>query len=264
MIRLSVRSSYKYNDRGDNMKQILSCTIAVGIILIVSSSAMATGIGLYGEFQRGTTRSRTSFNISSDDIGITGGIVIDTNVAKNDLFNYRFRLGAGQTWASKKPITRLSLVQTFGVSPSPLRGEIGRFWFGPRIGIHYINAKISNNSDQTMILMSIMSGFPMLLPQEQLTMNLFKADIGLVLAGFNFNFGSTITLSFELGFDYGFSVGKAQYKSSEKKIDASGEGIEGFATMAVLFRINDNYAQNSSSDLSAPEKKDKKMQFQIQ
>jgi hypothetical protein len=248
------------------VKQILSLGATTLIVLFISSSAMATGVGVYGEFQRGMTRSRTSFNISSDDIGVSGGLVVDTNVAKNDLFNYRLRLGAGQTWASKKPTTRLSLVQSFGVSPAPLRGDFGRFWFGPRIGLHYINAKTTNSSDsQMMMIMTIMTGFPMLLPEDKIIVNSFKADIGLVVAGFNFNFGPLVTLSFELGFDYGFTVGKAQYESSDSKMDVSGEGIEGFATMAVLFRINDSYSGKSSgADMAAPEKQDKKMQIQIQ
>jgi len=213
------------------------------ILLFASSSAMAIGVGVYGDFQRGTTSSRTYFNVSSDDIGVSGGLVLDTNVAKNNLFNYRVRLGAGQTWASKKPITRASLIQSFGVSPAPLRGDFARFWFGPRIGLHYINAQMTSSNDMDMMmLMSIASGFPMLFPEEKIFMNAFKADIGLVVAGFNFNFGDRFTLSFELGFDYGFMVGKAKYASSGQKLDASGEGIEGFATMAVLFRINDTFA----------------------
>ena len=202
---------------------------------------MAIGIGLYGDFQRGTTGSRTSFNVSSDDIGVSGGLVLDTNLAKNSIFNYRVHLGAGQTWASKKPVTRASLIQVFGISPAPCRGEFARFWFGPRIGLHYINAKMTYG-DETSMMMMLMTGYPFLLPAEKMVMNAFKADIGLVLAGFNFNFGQVFTLSFEIGFDYGFMTGKAKYESSGQKIDATGEGIEGFATMAVMFRIDDNYA----------------------
>lgn len=99
---------------------------------------MAVGIGVYGDFQRGFTSSRTAFNVTSDDIGVLGGLVLDTNVAKDSVFNYRLRLGAGQNWANKKPQTRISLIQAFGVSPAPLRGQFARFWFGPRIGLHYI------------------------------------------------------------------------------------------------------------------------------
>lgn len=91
------------------------------------------------------------------------------------------------------------------------------------------------------MMMSMMTGFPMFFPEEKVVMNAFKADIGLVLAGFNFNFGQVLTLSFEIGFDYGFMVGKAKYTSSDSKMDLSGEGLEGFATMAVIFRINDTY-----------------------
>ncbi len=202
---------------------------------------MAVGIGVYGDFQRGMTKSRTTNSISSDDIGVAGGLLLDTNVANDSLFNYRLRLGAGRNWASMEPQTRASIIQTFGVSPAQLRSEGARFWFGPRIGLHYIRMEYAASPDLESFGFIPMALLPIFLMNDNITMEAFKVDIGLVLAGFNFNFGRYITLSFEMGLDYGFTVGKTKSDLFRTKREVSGEGLEGFATMAVIFRINDTY-----------------------
>lgn len=251
------------------MKQILSLGVTILIVLFISSSAMAIGIGVYGDVQRGTTSYAQDFSGSTSDTGVSGGLVLDTNVAKDSLFNYRLKLGAGQVWSKGMTVNRASLIQTFGISPAPLRGENVRFWFGPRIGLHYLNADFSSRygiDQTTLLLMMMMTGTVFPAMPTKLTMNGFKGDIGLVFAGFNFNFGPVVTLSFEFGFDYGYMIGKAEFEEATppRWLTAAGEGFEGFATMAVLFRINDNYSsQPSSADLATPAKKDK-IQIQLQ
>jgi hypothetical protein len=250
----------------DFVKQILSLGGTILIVLFISSSAMAIGIGVYGDVQRGTTNYAQDFSGSTSDIGVTGGLVFDTNVAKDSLFNYRAQLGAGQVWSRGLTVNKASLIQTFGISPAPLRGEKVRFWFGPRIGLHYLNSNYSNmiGYQDLQLIMMMLTGSLIPPTTSKVTMNGFKGDIGLVLAGFNFNFGKLVTLSLEFGFDYGYMIGKADFEEGTPKrwLTAAGEGFEGFATMAVLFRINDNYGAQSID--MAPEKPEKKMQIQVQ
>jgi hypothetical protein len=80
---------------------------------------------------------------------------------------------------------------------------------------------------------------------EKIKVDLFKGDIGLVLAGFNFNFGDTFTISLEFGVDYGFTIGSL--KSGSYHGYGYGEGIEGFANIAIMFRINDTYSAAASN-----------------
>ncbi len=230
---------------------------ALGALLftvLVPASAMAVGIGIYGELNRGYENYGGNLGGdmkgSNDYTGGSGGIIIDTSVAKDRLFNYRFRLGGGKTTLGKDTYTDIGMVHTFGVSPVRLRGDSVRFWFGPRIGIRYLFAKMKLEPDlEPLYIMAIANPFMTpLMFQSTLIMNqgskarldIMRLDLGLVFAGFNFNFGDYVTLSVELGFDYGFRLGEINQGSLQG--DAFGEGIEGFGVVSVMFRIQDTYS----------------------
>lgn len=211
---------------------------------------MAVGIGAYGEFNRGYETFGQNlggdFKGNNDYTGGNGGIIIDTAAAKNTMLNYRLRIGGGKISFPTKAMTDISMIHTLGVSPDGLRSEHVRFWFGPRIGLHYqFNSyTIKDNSALYFAFLMPPNYAPMFFlmqNQEKIKLDMFKGDIGLVFAGFNFNFGDSFTMSVELGFDYGFKIGN--YKSSSISTPGKlyGEGIEGFGTFSCMFRIHDTF-----------------------
>ncbi len=238
------------------MKKILSGIFCLIGLMLASTPAMAVGIGVYGDFVRGVDHYGGDLggdlDVTYDFKGASGGLIIDTAAAKDELLNYRLRLGMGKITGPKKPFTGISMIHTFGFSPTHMNGKNVRFWFGPRIGLHYIYTKFTQYfiSDEIM-LMQIYNPYmypfigPMMIlagGMSKTKLDFFKGDIGLVFAGFNFNFGDHLTLSVELGFDYGFRIGKVSPKIS--KGDAFGEGLEGFGALSFMFRINDTHAVN--------------------
>jgi len=196
-------------------KQIVKAVFCLAI-LAISSSAWAFGIGAYAEIGAG-----------NDDIIPMGGIMFDTSVAKNEIFNYRLKLGGGKIITSK--FTKVGLIQALGVSPSNIRGNGARFWFGPRIGIHYVGGEkeVANDNFLTMWFM----------PVTKKKFDFARFDLGLVLLGFNFNFGSAATLTFEFGSDYGVYIGDT------KKAGMQMSSVEGFANIGFMYRINDVYEE---------------------
>ena len=185
-------------------------------ILTTASSAWAFGIGGYAEIGAGNV-----------DIIPMGGLMFDTSVAKNEIFNYRLKLGGGKMITNN--FTQVGLIQALGVSPSNIRGDGARFWFGPRIGIHYVGGEkeIVNENFLTMWFM----------PKTKKKFDFAKIDLGLVLLGFNFNFGSAATLTFEFGSDFGVYLGDT------KKAEMEMSSVEGFANIGFMYRINDVYAE---------------------
>jgi hypothetical protein len=239
------------NFGGFCMKTFIFLSGAALFILLSFQPAMAVGFGVYGDIQRGFTNYGGILGGDvegwTSDIGSSGGIILDTAVAANNSFNYRLKLGGGLISEDHQKFTHFNLIHTFGISPSNLRGELVRYWFGPRIGIHYLHASytISPLDDYTLFI--FYNYFPAnnallfgLFMPTKVKVDLFKGDIGLVLAGFNFNFGDVFTISLEFGVDYGFTI--RALKSGSYHGDVYGEGLEGFANIAFMFRINDTYS----------------------
>ena len=227
--------------------------------MLASTRAMAVGIGAYGDFVRGVEHYGGDLggdlNATYDYKGASGGLIIDSAAAKDELLNYRLRLGMGKITGPKKPFTGVSMIHTFGFSPKHAHGKNIRFWFGPRIGLHYVFTKFTTDPDLSFFMMNPFMLMPspaassfmamMLLYRPKVALDFFKGDIGLVFAGFNINFGDHCTLSIELGFDYGFRIGKVSPKI--KNGDAFGEGFEGFGAISFMYRIDDTYADNDGS-----------------
>jgi hypothetical protein len=246
----------KSNFGGYRMKACLFFSGAVLIILLSLRPAMAVGFGVYGDVQRGFTNYGGILGGEMEgwmsDIGSSGGIVLDSAVAANTPFNYRLRLGGGLISENHQKFTHFNLIHTFGISPSNLRGDMVRYWFGPRIGIHHLRGSYAVSSVDYGTLYMVYNYFPgnsalllAMFTPEKIKVDLFKGDIGLVLAGFNFNFGDTFTISLEFGVDYGFTIGSL--KSGSYHGYGYGEGIEGFANIAIMFRINDTYSAAASN-----------------
>lgn len=189
----------------------LFCLIAVS----VTSRAMAGGFGFYGT--GGVNLSTWKYkgaSANSTDYFYGGGIVIDSVVAKNKLFGYRFAADyqqyvlTGPGASSSKPAHRFGLSHTFGYGVA--RNENIRFWLGPQFGFHYAYLRGSGYK-----------------------LDVLGVDV-LLAMGLNVHIGDAAAVFFELGFGY---MGNYNLNASE-----IGHGFGAQAKMGFMFRFNDKYA----------------------
>lgn len=196
---------------------------------------MAIGIGGYFDIGAGSTTWSGDLSGGTTDLVPTGGLILDTAAAKNKIFNYRLKFGGGKMLSGDLKLDKVGMVHTFGLSPSNMRGDEARFFFGPRIGLHYVGGKYMSLDAPDPLMFLFLGPYAWLLSGDKMVhFDMFRFDLGLVLLGFNFNLGEHATLTFEFGFDYGIMLG-----GDEASITAN--GIEGFATLGFMYRINDRF-----------------------
>ena len=213
---------------------------------LLSSSAFAFGIGFYGDFNYGKTFwnidtlivdpvSEYSYikksRIGLANLGYGGGIVLDSNVASDNLFNYRAELGFHYlTFPHNSGMNSYmaSTVHYFGFGI--VRNETIRFWVGPQITLGC------------------------LFPREASNMAGLIAGGGLA-AGININMGETFTLAFTGAARYVGGIMFSFHKKGNSSTAYSGPtygGPDGLVTVACIFRINDSY---TSAEKKTPEDK---------
>jgi hypothetical protein len=188
--------------------KLLFIFAAMSCITIFSvTSAMAFGIGIYadGAYNK-FYASDQGHTAKLDDFGfIGGGLLLDTCVARNDLFNYRLGLGYQRDLKNYDlPTHKISMNNYLGFGI--VRTAAVRWWAGPEIGARYY-----------------------IIGNDRGTKNEVGGNIGLV-TGLNFNVGDVFTVGIEGGFRYNLL-----FK------DPIVHGPEGHGAISVLFRINDKY-----------------------
>lgn len=187
------------------------------VMMVITQSAQAAGIGFYGTggaaFMNWQYKGEKGG--SSTDYFYGGGLVIDSTVARDQIFGYRLTLGYEQyvvTYpeydAESDPIHRFSMSHTFGFGV--LRSEMVRLWIGPRIGLHYLYKHDSGYS-------------------------IDAAGVDCLLGmGLNINAGDTFTFFFDLGFGY-----MGIYNINHSGEIGNAFGLDG--KMGFMFRIGDTY-----------------------
>ncbi|HOW81981.1 MAG TPA: hypothetical protein PK573_05430 [Spirochaetota bacterium] len=217
------------------MKNFLIIVIAsLAMVLCLRDTAGAVGIGAYGGFSYNEGKFQEYEGL--DDVGSAyranfywagAGLVVDTAVAKNKIFNYRMNLGIGKLW--QEPISgsynidiegiRAELISSFGFGIVKI--SFMRMWLGPQLGLRvsYIEADDFNTNFTSVFI-----------------------SPGAVL-GFNFNIGSLFTIALDGGFRYNAGLNFVTSQDSSL-LDYNSEythGPEGFVNVSVLFRFGDNY-----------------------
>jgi hypothetical protein len=202
------------------------------LFMVFPLVAYAAGLGVYGSFDFGEAHfTDKGPNILTGDLFYKTyfvrqersdfGIVVDTTIAKDSLFNYRLNIGAGfgQVGVKKtrrdlfdifNPVSKTNYVfriidfqmfHSFGFGV--VRTPTFRLWIGPQFGYGYADHKYGEVY--------------------------FK--LGPII-GFNFNIGEVVTLFFDIG---------ARFYAAVAKIPSTSTGYTGFANAGILFRINDTY-----------------------
>lgn len=234
------------------MKKIILFFSALIITCSLTTSAMAIGIGVYIDGGVGNSSWGGNAENTGLDLIPTGGLILDTAAAKNAIFNYRLKAGGGKMFSGSAKLNKVGIVNTFGLSPSNMRGDQARFFFGPRIGLYYVGGRVSSEMKFNPIAFAFGPYGPLLFMQEEkIRVDLFRIDIGMVLFGFNFNLGDAATITFEFGGNFGVMLGE---NSSTITIP----GYEFFGTMGFMYRINDSYTEAQSSGERGMQVKDLK------
>ena len=201
---------------------VLFCVIA-----IFASNAGAVGLGGYIEYGSGSSDWNAddlyNFWDFETDTTFTGyGFVLDTNVARDRLFNYRLQIGYEKedekvkTTGEKLSLKGISITNDFGFGV--LRTPQVRLWLGPELKFAYL------------------TGSPDLEPN--LDIKIFKFGIGPV-AGANFNIGKTFTLALKTGYLFQGFVGDGDWKNNYNYIDYDGTLNQFFVNLSVICRLND-------------------------
>jgi hypothetical protein len=197
------------------------------------TNAGAVGLGGYINYGNGSVSwsVENAFDTWDDDADftVTGyGFVMDSNVARNSLFNYRLQIGF-ENWSEDLEsdvtyeLSGLVLTQDFGFGI--VRTPAVRLWLGPEVRLAYVTGTPENESD--------------------LEMYIFCYGIGPVF-GANFHMGSAVSLSVKAGYLYEGFVGAGDWAntmgySSDYDEVYWGASSQFFINFSILFRIGDAF-----------------------
>ncbi len=233
-------------------------------ILLPAGPLFAIGLGFYtnGDFGYYNFKNQTYSLVNPDlrktenTVGISPGIgiILDTNCAKDKLFNYRLKIGVEKVYFMFKgdsDFYRFNLINTFGFGV--LRRDNIRVWLGPLLGLHYIYGKRTiEDVGQVPSIYTIYYSGPF---KQKLEYGSLNADLGLNI-GVNVNFSKLITLSFDLGLSCTYASGYIYRKiygytfppELQKRTDEHFRfiGFESNITVSCMFRIKDEFKKLES------------------
>ncbi|WP_419661698.1 uncharacterized protein Dvar_21340 [Desulfosarcina variabilis str. Montpellier] len=152
------------------------------------------------------------------------GFVLDTTVARDQLFNYRFQIGY-ETWEDEVSgfgefdMSGISMSHDFGFGV--LRTPAVRLWLGPELRFAYASGDIDRN------------------PYADVYS--FEYGIGPVI-GANFNIGSTVTLGLKAGYIFSNFLGVIENDShTYEDYDFDGSSTELYFNAVIIFRFGDYF-----------------------
>ena len=204
------------------------------LLLFLPLGLNAVGLGFYVPFSF-EEESSASYSVElqpnhtlktnyNESVGF--GLVMDTNVQKDQLFNYR--LGVEALKRKIKDInqtscidgcnygTRVNSVHTFGFSI--IRNEYIRVWTGPRINIA-LNTEGRDNDYER-----------------------FELEVGIAPAlGINVNLAEKVSLSFDIDYRLSNILGYSDDSGEYSKVSYSGTTQGATARLYIIFKINDGF-----------------------
>lgn len=229
------------------MKRYLLIVIVLISIFLISNYAHAVGIGVYADSGIGYIKwkygdmymGKYTF-IKPLNYFIGGGLILDTCVSEDKLFNYRLNLGYNRLIQSHEiKMHQLTWVNTFGFGI--LRTELIRLWLGPQLGMGYefVVYRAESQRDRQ----RLREGWPIMRPHK---FNIVSIHLGLAL-GANFNFDHGISLAVEGGFKGGTHIideliGNGE-DISDHRLKLVDFFYEGYVSFGIMFRINEQFSQ---------------------
>lgn len=201
------------------MKNILKIVSFMALSLIYTN-ANAFGIGFYttltssGDADWEGTSSSTNLMTTNRDLDQREiGFVLDTAIASDRLFNYRFQFALVDATYGSSDMDGFVLTNTFGFGV--VRNSNLRFWIGPQVGFKWLDSK--DNTD----------------------ISVFTFDLGAA-TGLNYHISSNISLTAEAGYRWGFGVADSNFDETSSttgdlEYDISENQL--FVNVGLLFRF---------------------------
>jgi hypothetical protein len=135
--------------------------LIVAILCFAGNNASAIGIGAYGQYKSASTIMWVDY---TDPININGdweetpkskrslsgfGLLLDTAVSTDSIFNYRLQIGMGSVTLSVNGVNynedislkEYHMYHSFGFGI--LRNDLVRLWLGPQVGLGTASGKFS-------------------------------------------------------------------------------------------------------------------------
>ena len=131
------------------MKHTYKISLLTAVMIMLAPALYAAGVGGYFTTHYGSYRWNVGESITLMDstyggidspapgrpVILGGGIVWDTCLAKDEVFNFRQNIGFDSHLNSTVKLNQVGLVNTFGFAP--VRTPLLRFWLGPQLNLHY-------------------------------------------------------------------------------------------------------------------------------
>lgn len=196
-------------------------------LCVIVPKTMALGLGFYATSGMGSGEyefdddSNPDYDLDTDIERNGFGFVIDSAVANDRVFNYRLNIGI-YNWSeefeddSEYDIDGFMMSHDFGFGV--LRNKYVRLWLGPEIRFAFGNGDDDDNDGYDVEILSFGAG-PVL--------------------GLNVHLGPVVSLGFKTGYLFEAVYGNAD--AFNESIDFSGRDTMYFATLSLIFRINDKF-----------------------
>ena len=213
------------------MKRFLFVPISLFVLSFCFHQSASASIGLYVPVNNGSIVTNVDGYFWTDSHISTGfGMLFDSRVAGNRLFN--FRMGLGLEYGMATGLIDFSQVNinvdpTFGFGF--LRTKVVRLWAGPqvRFGLGY--------------------GFG----DYDYSVVRFNMGFGAVV-GANFHLSRKISLGAETGYRYVFGIGSGSVKQWYNNQDQNGLAVTGdygvFFNFIIFFRSGEDQYEGTSKD----------------
>jgi hypothetical protein len=224
-----------------------SKVLLITAALLSASHAFAAGVGPYITGTYGIMKwnyepdslSAEQIPYESDIRKIGLGLLFDTNVSKDRLFNYRLNLGLDYISINNNKRSKTeTYYQAYNI-PAELndrncigfhannsfgfglyRTESYRIWVGPQVGFGFYY----DDKDKSNITKSPFWNY------------FFMAGIA---SGINMHIAESYSLAIDCGFRYTLNVGG---NDDEFPAFINGKGYEAFITMSAILRFNDTFS----------------------
>jgi len=209
--------------------------VSITVLIFLPKETSAFGIGIYVPIVGSGSGTVTDIDTDDEfdyDMKYAGGfgIVLDTKVAKDGLFNYRLNLGMINGDEDREDYKYYVMDHSFGFGV--LRTRFVRLWIGHQVRLAYMNY-----SDETSYGNYDVSGIGF--------------GLGPVL-GANFNFGPVFTAELDLGYRVSSYAGTAEYEyDSEYYYESDSADFTQtenvfFVNLSLIFRIADVFGRTST------------------
>jgi len=195
--------------------------ILILLTFLWSSDVFSMGVGFTSGSADEKWTDTNSFNLPESNYDSDSfGFVLDTNVAKNKLFNYRFTIKDEENSSEVGSIKYEGIAMTHDFGFGIIRAPHFRLWVGPRINIAiYDEVSIGN---------------------VRTSADIFGFAIGPVL-GVNFHLPKVASFSITAGQVRGEYFGDINNSFNNNVFDVDVDYKSNFINFSVLFRFNDDY-----------------------